>query len=266
MAPFLPDYLSLLVRPGVPDDLERCAAAFADEAPRITLFSISFGSWPALEVAARRDGTVDGVITFGGYADFERAVRFCLREGSDPLNPPALFLNLLPYLECPDRAAVAAGWREMARRTWGRMELKAPGRLEPYARDIAAGLPAAVRELFWIGCGLADGYHERVETALTRGRAELSFASPAAAIPRVRCPVVICHGRDDDVIPWTEAEELDAALSPHTATRMYLTGLYGHSGAARPTVREAAREGATLLAMAGALAWAGRFRESYSRR
>jgi len=39
--------------------------------------------------------------------------------------------------------------------------------------------------------------------------------------------VVIVHGRDDDVIPFLEAEKLRAALPPGHPHRVFLTGLYG---------------------------------------
>src|SRR6185503_1278898 len=126
----------------------------------------SFGSSPALEVAARLGDAVDGVVSFGGYADFEATVRFALdgvvrapggdvRLRPDPLNPPVVFLNVLRWLEPapPEPERLASAWRRMAYATWGKLELKAPGRLEPIAAGIAAELPTALREPFLVGCG-----------------------------------------------------------------------------------------------------------------
>src|SRR5262249_15988458 len=137
IAPFLPAYLELVIEPSAADDLEVIARTIAE---RLSIFSISFGSYPALEVAAQLGEGVESVVTFGGYADFESVVRFCV-DGArcDPLNPPALFINMLPYLDvrASARSELAELWREMAYRTWGRMDLKEPGRLEPFARELA---------------------------------------------------------------------------------------------------------------------------------
>ncbi len=273
VAPFLPAYVDLRVHPAAPDDLEIVARALcARLAPdrRPTLFSISFGSWPAFEVAARLGSAVDGVITFGGYADFDAAIRFCVdgimrsphgdvKLARDPLNSPALFLNILPYLEHGGGSTVEleSAWRRMVYRTWGRMELKQPGRLEPFARELAPEVPERHRELFMIGCGVIPGAVELVESGLSRAHDALLFANPGLALRRLTCPVVICHGRDDDVIPYGEADKLARVLAPRVPTRLHLTGLYGHTSAGRPDARAAAREAAALLAIARAMAHCG---------
>ena len=273
VTPFLPSYVDLIVEPSAPDDLEVVARALLERLPadeRITLFSISFGSWPALEVAARLGPAARAVITFGGYAEFESAIRFCVdgimrhpdgdvRLARDPLNQPALFLNMLPWLEdvTGDTTDLEAAWREMVYRTWGRMELKVPGRREPFARELAPRVPAEQRELFLIGTGVVPGAESLLGRALDRAGDALRFADPAPAIPRLQCPAVVCHGRDDDVIPWGEAEKLYRALSAHVPARLLLTGLYGHTGAGRPSVRALGREVRAMLDIAETLARAG---------
>jgi pimeloyl-ACP methyl ester carboxylesterase len=273
VAPTLPAYAELVVHPSAVDDLELVAAEVARElrpGERMTLFSISFGSWPALEVAARRPDWVDAVITFGGYAEFDAAVRFAVDgvmrrpEGDvkltrDPLNQPALFVNMLPFLEIDgDTRALEEAWRQMTYRTWGRMELKAPGRLAPFAEELVARVAPSQRELFLVGCGVRRGGSELVLQALERAGDAVRFASPDAAIRQLRRPVVVCHGRDDDVIPWNEAEKLHATLSTRVPVELLLTGLYGHTGAARPTPAALAREARTLWSIARTLAHGGR--------
>ena len=277
VAPTLPSYAELSVSSDAVEDLELVAREVAGRlAPgeRFTVFSISFGSWPALCVAARLPEQVDAVVTFGGYADFDAAVRFCVdgvmrRPGgdltlpNDPLNPPALFLNVLPWLDVPERdhALLAEAWREMTYRTWGRMELKAPGRLLPFAEALMGRVPERQRELFLIGCGVRPGGAALVEAALARAGDAIGFASPRPALGRIACPVVVCHGRDDDVIPWGEAEKLHAAAAARVPSRLLLTGLYGHTGAGRPSPAALAREARTLLEIARVLAAGGRVRE-----
>lgn len=277
VVPMLPTYAELVVHPSVVDELELVARELARRmAPgeRFTLFSISFGSWPALEVAARLPDHVDAVVTFGGYTDFDAAIRFCVdgvmrrpdghvKLARDPLNQPALFLNVLPWLDVAEdaRLALAEAWREMTYRTWGRMELKAPGRLSPFADEIAPSVPSEQRELFLIGCGVRDGGADLVERALARAGDAVRFASPRPALDRIACPVVVCHGRDDDVIPWGEAEKLYDAASRRVPSRLLLTGLYGHTGAGSPSPRGLVREAWTLLELARVLASGGRVRE-----
>lgn len=281
VAPTLPAYAELLVDRSAADDLELVARALVERLPtgeRFTVFSISFGSWPALELAARTPDAVDAVVSFGGYFDFVSAVRFCVDGvmrtprgdfvlARDPLNQPALFINMLPWLDVPGRetAVLAETWREMTYRTWGRMELKAPGRLEPFARALVERVPPEQRELFLVGCGVREGGARLVIDALERAGDEISFASPASALSRIRRPVVVCHGRDDDVIPWHEAERLADALSRRVPTKLLLTGLYGHTGAGRPSPGALASEGRTLLEIARTLAAGGRVADWVSR-
>ncbi len=276
VAPFLPAHLDLLVSPSASDDLELTARALAERFPDHgppTLFSISFGSRPAFEVAARLGDAIDGVVCFGGYADFEAALRFCLdgvmrsaegeiRLANDPLNPPALFLNLVRHLDdAPsDPTALEAAWRRMTIRTWGRMELKAPGRLEPIANEIAREVPPAQRKLFLVGCGLGPGAAALLEQGLEKARESLRFADPAPALARLRCPVVVCHGRDDDVIPWGEADKLAALLRGRVPLRVFVTGLYGHTGAAHLGPAAFVREAGNLLGIARTLAAGGALR------
>lgn len=274
VAPFLPAFTELRVESSSVDDLETVLLATRARFPeygRVALFSISFGSLPALEVAARRPDDVDGVVTFGGYAEFESVVRFCVdgvMHGDDgpvsipfdPLNMPALFINVMRFLGLEEPRALEQAFNVMCYRTWGRMELKAEGRLVPFYEALVADVPEAHRTIFRLGTLGGEDARAVVEEGLFRGREELAYLSPRAAITRIACPVVICHGRDDDVIPWGEAVKLHRALAPRVPTRLHLTGLFSHTGqgAARPA--DALREVQTMLAMAHAIANGGRLR------
>ena len=277
VAPFLPSYVDLRVAKSAVDDLEQVLVAAHERwkaLGRPTLFSISFGSWPAFEVAARRPDVVDGVITFGGYADFESVARFSVdgvmhgEAGAvalprDPLNLPAVFLNILEFIDgLGDTTALERAFREMCYRTWGKMELKVEGRLAPFVDALTPTVPHAQRDLFRIGCGTEVGALELVDRALRDGAEQLGYLSPSTALERLACPVVVCHGKDDDVIPWGEATKLARALEPRVPTRLYLTGLFAHTGQGTPRVGDAFREVVTLLGMARTLASAGSLRET----
>jgi pimeloyl-ACP methyl ester carboxylesterase len=274
VAPVVPAYAELLLHPSAASDFESVvratAARFQDR--ELCVFAISFGSWLALEAAARQPELVEGVISFGGFADVESAIRFAvdgvmrtpagdITLARDPLNQSALFLNLLPHLGLDgDTTLLADAWRELAFRTWGKMDLKRPGRLEPFIRELLPRVPASLRETYLTGAGALPGGEALARVALERARTTLDYVDPASLALRVRCPFVICHGRDDDVIPWNESEKLERLLRERVPVRVLLTGLYGHTGAAFPSPRALGREVATLYQMAEALAHAGNLR------
>ena len=110
------------------------------------------------------------------------------------------------------------------------------------AEALAATLMGDQRSLFRIGCGLAEGGAELLEQALARGREALRFADPRPHLSALRVPVLVAHGRDDDVIPWNEARKLAGAVAPSTVVRLAITGLFGHTGAVLPSPRALASE------------------------
>jgi pimeloyl-ACP methyl ester carboxylesterase len=264
LAPALPDHLALRIAPRATDDL---AVAFdaleARTRMKPAVFSISFGSLPAIELCARAAycDRVRTLVVFGGYADFRAAVRFAVTgeaEGViagpyDPLNAPVVYIALLPYLGAHDATALEQAWREMVERTWGRAEMKADGARDAVAQEIARTLDARDRDLFLLGCGLRSD-RARIDRAILAASSSFAFADPRPHLLQVRAPVVILHGRDDDVIPWTESEKLARALPAGHPHRVLVTGLYDHTGAKLPSPRALAREAATMARVAYAMA------------
>lgn len=274
-APFLPAFLELCVDTRVVAELELAFdALLADPAlPRGIkpgVFSISFGSLPSLLLAASEKyrAKVGAVVVFGGYADFANAIRFAIGAGvgaeqkRDPLNQPVVMMNVLADLpaSAEHRPLLLAAWRKFVTSTWGRAELKARDRYAPIAEAIGAELPPEVRELFHIGCGLSDGALVLVEDALSRQEERCLFLDPRPHLGRIQCPVYLCHGLDDDVIPHTEMELLRAAIPEHVEVHSFLTGLYHHTGHANPISGLSAmiKEGATLIGILRAFVRASR--------
>jgi len=263
IAPGLPSYLDLRFEQRCADELEVAARAALKRLPPeigLTLFSISFGSWPAFQVASRVP--VSGLVVFGGYADFEPALRFCIRGGEgdesiahDPLNAPVLFLNLIETLpgKPTDASRLEHAWRSMVFCTWGRVELKAANARAEIAERIAVPLSPPERELFFKGCGLLPGGPELFDEALSAAGTQFAWADPRSAIERLKCPVAITHGRDDDVIPWQHAERLRDLCTARVPTQLFLTGMFGHTGSQRPTLSAAFDELRTLLGIAQTL-------------
>jgi pimeloyl-ACP methyl ester carboxylesterase len=280
LAPFLPAFGAMIVDASAGDDLalafdelERRALPLA--LPRPAVLSISFGSLPSASLATRpahRD-RVGGWLSFGGYLDFGATIRFALtgryhHEGRpvaaahDPLNAPVVFLNIVRHLDeatlAPDRhAAFGEALREVARRTWGKMELKRPGARDPFVESVVATLPLPERDLLRMACGLVPGAEDLVEAGLARAGAFFDFADPTSLLADVKAPVTVVHGREDDVIPWIEAHKLHSSL-PKGRAEVFLTGLYGHTGAALPSPREAWSEATTLLRILDRMASAPR--------
>lgn len=265
LAPWLPDYTALRVVPSALSDFERALDALLERPElagleRVGIFSISFGSLPALHAAARaaRRDRIGALVLFGGYASWQETIDFALTgeiDGRphtvrDPLNQPVVFMNLVDELPgAPaDPQPLLAAWRRYVEATWGRAEMKAGDRHVDVARALAAELPAELRPLFLVGCGAEPGGRELAAAALERSAARTAFLDPAPYAADVRCPVDLVHGVDDDVIPYVHARALAALLPPAARPRVHLTGLYGHtrreSGATGP--RALARELATM--------------------
>jgi pimeloyl-ACP methyl ester carboxylesterase len=267
VAPFLPDFLSLVVAPTATRDLAlafdaACAIADAERLDGPAIFSISFGSRPAIELCASDAGArASALVLFGGFCDFDATVRFAVTGSDehpyDPLNAPVVHLHLLPHLGAEDEAKLGRALRTMVEETWGRPEMKIGRAREVHAvaiaRDLA--LSPADRDLFMCACGLG---HAPSSSLLDRGLRALgdgfAWVDPRPHLARVRPPVVIVHGRDDDVIPWTESHKIAAALPPGHPHEVILTGLYAHTGAALPSPREIANELRSLIRMVTLLA------------
>jgi pimeloyl-ACP methyl ester carboxylesterase len=273
LAPFLPDFAELVVGKDLVGDTERSLDALLAVPDRPSgrpgIFSISFGSMPALRVAASRGEAIGSLIVFGGFADFRRTMRFALSgEGerrNDPLNAPVVFVNLVPHMHVADgdRAILHRAWLAQCERTWGKEENKRAEVYVPVAREIAATLPAHLRELFLVGCRAEPGTVERALEALARAGAAFDWIDPRPHLSGLRCDVHLVHGTGDDVVPHEESAALLAAMPPHVRARVHLTGLYAHTRIAglAELAREAgaaARELGSLVAILWAIARSSR--------
>lgn len=272
LAPFLPSYTALEVRTSAVTEVEAAFEALLSLPGRPPgppgLFSISFGSMPALRLAGARGRELSRLVVFGGFSSFRRTLRFALagdeNHQNDPLNAPVVMLNLLPHVipaVAPrDRELLTAAWHRYCRATWGREEAK---RAEVYvaaAERVASELPEPLRELFLVSCRARPGVETIAEAALARSGDYFEWVDPLPHVSHVGCSAVLVHGRDDDVIPFEESIALRDGLRAIGAdVSLHLTGMYGHTNSKSllemaSAARQNAAEVSSLLGILDALA------------
>lgn len=275
LAPRLPDFQSLILDQRVFDDTLRAWKTLEGlpDRPqgRPGVFSISFGSLPSLWLASASPvaESVGSLIVFGGYADFKDTLRFCMngRPGAahDPLNRPVVFMNLMPFLDGrPDNPTeLFAALRAYVETTWGKPEMKVDGRWQAVARDVAKRLPEHLLPLYFAATGVEGKPNALVDAAITRAGDGFSWLDPRPLLGRVRCPVDLIHGADDDVIPYEHAFSLAQGLPAHLVRGVHVTGLYGHTHKTANAaltyrdVRALAKEALTMIRMLVAITRSG---------
>lgn len=255
LVPEVPEWIRLDLAPGATLPTVRGAldllASFPDAAPgRTALVGFSFGS-PQAILAAADDavrGQLAGVVGFGGYCDLERTVRFQLtgvhewegtvyRARPDPYGRWIVGANFLPLISGGGpRAGVADALRELAAEAGDRQIPARDASLATRAARLRERLPAAHRPLFDLFAHPdgRDPEPEEVEDlvgALADAAREASpLMDPVGRVGRVDVPVHLLHGRDDRLIPFTEALRLERVLAHGAApTRCTVTALFAHS-------------------------------------
>ncbi len=269
--PTLRDFSRLRVTPSALDDLRNGLAALRLSEPvhgqRVGVFSASFGSLPAIQLAAAEGDSISGLIVFGGCANFTRSARFALGVRDEetahvPVDKtcgPAIASNMLAALK-PARADVEPlldAWLSYTRNAW---KLSDPSE-EALAALVglhAEGLSPRAAKLFRKGCGVTQAHRDWLLD--TMGPTQFEHLSLEPWLARVRCPVHIMHGAGDNVIPVSETSALRGALSAQARARVHVTGMFAHSASVKAplgTVSRLWREGATFLDMVRSIVNAG---------
>lgn len=210
----------------------------------------SFGATQALSVAADPAMHADlrAVVGFGGYCELPRVVR-CMMTGEhewrgvrerldpDPYGRWILvgnFLTRVPGYE--GMGAVARAALELAQIS-GRVG--SPAWLPEYdahKRRLREGLSPAEREVWDViapPAGTTPASPERARTmaedfAAVGLRVDPDL-DPTPHLPHVRARVVLAHGAEDRLIPYTESLRLVERLAPHTRVSVTITRLFAHS-------------------------------------
>jgi acetyl esterase/lipase len=266
LSPFLPTFARLHVGPALGPDAVAAYDALADLAdharggPRPGVFSISTGSLPAARVCAARAPA--GWVAFGGYRDFAACVRFSLTNGgggvpADPLNRPVVYLNLLPFMadRPPDPVPLERALRRYVEQTWGRPEMKSGGAWRVVSDRVERELEGSSRAVFRRATGADDPDGEVGLAALREAGDAFDCMDPAVGLARYDGLSVVVHGRDDDVVPLSEAYALHELLRAGGGdARLFLTGMYGHTGAAGFALADAGRELRSMLGIVEGIA------------
>jgi len=195
------------------------------------LAAFSYGLGPALLAALEEDvrARVRFVVGVGGYHDLKRAVRYFTTgyyrvqgqwryHAPDDYGKLVLVMSAVPYLEEADAELLAA----MAER---RIEDRAAD-----LSDLAARLGPEGEAVYALVTNTdPEAFPQRYAALPARLRADLAALSlHDKDLTALAAQLILVHGRNDDLIPWTESVALAAALPPGQARLYLLNAVLGH--------------------------------------
>jgi len=256
MVPDIPEWRDLRIEPAVTHETIRTAVRELhdreDTDPdRIGLFGFSFGATQALIAAAdpRVQPLLRGIAAWGGYHDIRAVCRFGMTgthlldgisytEEPDPYGAWVLagnYLTLAPGHE--GDGAVAAALHDLARES-GRVGAFAWDPVyDPYKRMLRERLDASGRELFDAiappTTAPPGATAQRVRLAEELGDTVVRvdpLMNPAPFLGSVDVDVILAHGRDDRLVPFTETIRTARALPAASVRDCTITELFDHSG------------------------------------
>jgi dienelactone hydrolase len=274
--PDIPEWRDLRVAPDPAIETIRAAVAALQQRAdvhreRVGLFGFSFGATQAL-IASTEDELrkrLAGLAAWGGYCDLHRLFRFALtgqheldgvtyRTRPDPYGVWVMAGNYLPLVPgCADAQPVADALHELAIESGEKGVHAWDPVYDDSKRRLRDRFPPAQRELFDLlapvtGTGAEDRPHrpqtlEMADALATAALQRDPLLDPRPWLPQVRTPVVVAHGRDDRLIPFSEGIRLARELPGRTVRSATVTALFQHSGGTQAglgaigTAREAAR-------------------------
>lgn len=197
---------------------------------RVGLVGLSFGAGPALLAASEPEmaARLRFVGSFGGYWDLPAVIRFIatgthdyggrtFRQPAEPYNRWKLLALLA--------AALPPGAEREALESVARVRLANPGALAPIPSLGPEG--QAIVELATAQSPEQVGQAmERLPPSL---REELDRLSPRSFASRIKMPLIIGHGKNDDSIPFTESLKLADAVRHRVPVRLAVLEGFGHT-------------------------------------
>ncbi|MBI2567974.1 MAG: hypothetical protein HYV63_13165 [Candidatus Schekmanbacteria bacterium] len=246
-APFLTTFMDQTVSSRAAADLAIALRWMLDaetspSSQRPGIFAISFGTLPALRVAASVElgARIGSVVCYGGYASWADTARsLCVPRPHHPLaiarDPTAcaiVFLNKVGRVTNDEKRArpLVTAWRAFIKAASEQFACPPPGDgILELADSVAALLPAELRPLFLAGCGVSTDWQEQFARIATEDDGDAERFNPTHGLAGLRSRVYLIHGADDQIIPATESVALSREVSRHTRCDLFLTGLYGHT-------------------------------------
>jgi len=216
----------------------------------VGLIGFSFGAPHAIAATGHPDvrDDVAGSVGFGAYCSLASTVRFLMtgwhewegrrhRTTPDPYGRWIVGANYLDRVpDHRDAGDVAAALRALAAEAGDLGIASADPRLDARKRTLAGHVAPERRwifELFAPAGGTlppqrdATDLAEALVAAATRTDPTIE---PLRALASVTRSVHVLHARHDDLIPFSEALRLRAALPATTRSRVTVTRLFGHAG------------------------------------
>jgi dienelactone hydrolase len=256
LVPEIPEWRDLRVAPELAIDTIRAAVAALHRRDdvrheRVGLFGFSFGATQALIAATEPDVSemLAGVAAWGGYCDLRRTFRFGLtglheidgvtyQSQPDPYGAWVMAGNYLPLVPGHEDA-------EPVSRALHALAIEA-GERGVYAWDpvydaskqrVRDDLPPQHRALFDMLAPLTTAPRlddrrvlELAEKLAATARAHEPLLDPWPHLANVRVPVLVAHGRDDRLIPFSESIRLSRVLPKTSLRGLGVTALFQHSG------------------------------------
>jgi dienelactone hydrolase len=254
--PDVPEWRALQVAPAVTRETIRCAVRAVQSRSdvrhgHVGLLAFSFGATQAVAAGADPEiaGLLHGIVGWGGYYDLRRAFHFGF-TGEYELDGVASYMDPDPYgawilagnylTRVPGHArdepaahalqalAIEAGERGFY--AWDPV-------YDDTKRRLRATLASQQRELFDYLAPLTDRPRPDPSfgAALAAAIAEAALAAdplldPRPSLPQLRVPVLLAHGRDDRLIPYTETIRMARAVPADRLRACTVTALFAHSG------------------------------------
>jgi dienelactone hydrolase len=254
--PDVPEWRELQVAPAVTRATIGCAVQAVQARTdvrhgHVGMLAFSFGATQALAAGADPDiaDLLHGIVAWGGYHDLRRAIHFgftgeheldgvAYHTEPDPYGAWIIAANYLTRVPGHEHDQVAArALHELAIEAGERGFYAWDPVYDDAKRRIAAALPADQRALFELLAPLTGTPRPAREPAaqLAQELAAAALAAdplldPVAALPQLRVPVLLAHGRDDRLIPFTETLRLARAIPVPLRRGCSVTSLFAHSG------------------------------------
>jgi pimeloyl-ACP methyl ester carboxylesterase len=254
--PEIPEWRDLRIEPHLTVDTIREAVRELQRRDdvrheHVGLFGFSFGATQALVAAADADtaGLLSGIASWGGYCDLGGICRFGLtglheidgvtyQTEPDPYGSWIMAANYLAHVPGHESCApVARALHELALEA-GQVGVYAWDPVyDPTKRALRAGLAPEHRALFDL-IAPETTVRRRDERRLLQLADDIAdtalridpLLDPRPYLPQVRTAVLVAHGRDDRLIPFSESIRLARGLPPACVRSHTVSALFQHSG------------------------------------